>query len=610
VQGGQDPILLQSGQGTIDTVLASQGYGSGNFHIEADAWTIINSSADQPYPGTPPVDTSGFSGNWATSTSYTANTSFVVNDGWLWQAITSGTSASSGSGPQATTYGSSTPDGTGALTWKMVCPVGYSLILLDSNSQETKITSTDITGAAYYGLSMQNTLSATAPFDISLTNDTLGDAFVAQLYAHDGSRLFMTGNHVGEQGYNGGQQMEFLDNFTGLSTFSGNLFFGNNSGLAVNAATGANYTFTGNAFGAMATAISFPNAAALHSSITGNTFDSVTTAVDIAAGSSDYQITGNSLNGAALTYTATDSTINVFGNGVAATVTDVTTFATGALKINGGSATAGLATVTAGGVISSEASPSGGLGNALFGTTSGNTSGDVVTMSNTTVGVQDSGTLLSSLAPKASPSFTGTAAAVNLTTSGFTQITSNTYPTTGAGLELAGGAAGFVQAYNRTGAAWIPITLAGSTVTISPEAGSTVNITGLASSAGTNPLCYTVSGGLVTYSTSCTASDETLKNIDQRITGALDKLLRIDGFYFTWKDPDKYGAGKQIGVGAQTVERVFPELVSTGSDGIKSVAYDKLAAPIIEAMRELKVDNDNLRACQNNWKCRLFGVAP
>lgn len=55
-------------------------------------------------------------------------------------------------------------------------------------------------------------------------------------------------------------------------------------------------------------------------------------------------------------------------------------------------------------------------------------------------------------------------------------------------------------------------------------------------------------------------------------------------------------------------KKSFPNLVHTGSDGIKNVDYDKLAAPIIEALRELKADNDNLKACQNNWRCRLFGM--
>ena len=133
------------------------------------------------------------------------------------------------------------------------------------------------------------------------------------------------------------------------------------------------------------------------------------------------------------------------------------------------------------------------------------------------------------------------------------------------------------------------------------------NLNALASAAGTDPVCINTSTGALTYFTACTASDERLKNIGPRIDDALTKLLSINGFYFTWKDQEKYGAGRQIGVGAQTVEKVFPELVHTGSDGIKNVDYDKLAAPIIEALRELKADNDNLKACQNNWRCRLFG---
>ena len=41
--------------------------------------------------------------------------------------------------------------------------------------------------------------------------------------------------------------------------------------------------------------------------------------------------------------------------------------------------------------------------------------------------------------------------------------------------------------------------------------------------------------------------------------------------------------------------------------GMVIVDYQRLTAPIIEALRKLKADNDNLRACQSSWKCRLFG---
>ncbi len=127
---------------------------------------------------------------------------------------------------------------------------------------------------------------------------------------------------------------------------------------------------------------------------------------------------------------------------------------------------------------------------------------------------------------------------------------------------------------------------------------ASINFTALANTATTSAVCYNTGTGRISYDGTlgtCTVSDETLKNIGPRIDNALERLLQINGFYFTFKNPTAYGRGEQIGVGAQTVEKVFPELVSTDSEGHKSLAYDKLAAPIIEALRELKADNDNLR---------------
>jgi len=44
------------------------------------------------------------------------------------------------------------------------------------------------------------------------------------------------------------------------------------------------------------------------------------------------------------------------------------------------------------------------------------------------------------------------------------------------------------------------------------------------------------------------------------------------------------------------VEKIFPELVKTGDDGYKSVSYDKFSAVLIEAVKELKKENDSLKA--------------
>lgn len=52
--------------------------------------------------------------------------------------------------------------------------------------------------------------------------------------------------------------------------------------------------------------------------------------------------------------------------------------------------------------------------------------------------------------------------------------------------------------------------------------------------------------------------------------------------------------GTQIGVIAQEVETVFPELVHTDKEGYKSVSYSNLVAPLIEAVKELKQQNETL----------------
>jgi hypothetical protein len=77
-------------------------------------------------------------------------------------------------------------------------------------------------------------------------------------------------------------------------------------------------------------------------------------------------------------------------------------------------------------------------GNALFGTTTGNTSGDFVCMANTTVGVADCGSAPAAYALLASPNFTGTVGAAALTATGV--ITDSLSPTTSQSALLLSGA--------------------------------------------------------------------------------------------------------------------------------------------------------------------------
>ena len=82
----------------------------------------------------------------------------------------------------------------------------------------------------------------------------------------------------------------------------------------------------------------------------------------------------------------------------------------------------------------------------------------------------------------------------------------------------------------------------------------------------------------------------------QSLAHSLAKILAIHGVTYKWIDEDKYGSQTQIGVIAQEIEKIVPEVVTTGSDGVKRVKYTDLIPLVIEAMQELNVDLRVLKA--------------
>lgn len=86
-------------------------------------------------------------------------------------------------------------------------------------------------------------------------------------------------------------------------------------------------------------------------------------------------------------------------------------------------------------------------------------------------------------------------------------------------------------------------------------------------------------------------SDARLKDNVQTISG-LELVSQMRGVSFDWK---KDGS-PSVGVIAQEVETVMPSAVKTSENGMKSVEYDQIIGPLIEAVKELKADNDELRA--------------
>ena len=92
------------------------------------------------------------------------------------------------------------------------------------------------------------------------------------------------------------------------------------------------------------------------------------------------------------------------------------------------------------------------------------------------------------------------------------------------------------------------------------------------------------------------SSDERLKDNIQVIDGALEKVSQIKGVEFDWNDKQDVYEGHDIGVIAQDVEAVAPEIVETREDGYKAVKYEKLTALLIEAVKELTEQNKQMKA--------------
>jgi hypothetical protein len=69
------------------------------------------------------------------------------------------------------------------------------------------------------------------------------------------------------------------------------------------------------------------------------------------------------------------------------------------------------------------------------------------------------------------------------------------------------------------------------------------------------------------------------------ISQALQKVLEMNGVYFTWKDDDLNN--RRVGFLAQEMEKVLPEVVFTNPiDGLKGINYAELTAVLVQAIKE------------------------
>ena len=93
-------------------------------------------------------------------------------------------------------------------------------------------------------------------------------------------------------------------------------------------------------------------------------------------------------------------------------------------------------------------------------------------------------------------------------------------------------------------------------------------------------------------------SDIRFKKDIVKISDALQKVKSIGGYEYLWKEETKniHGfSGKDIGVIAQEIEKIIPEIVSTKESGFKGVRYEKIIPLLIEAIKDLSIQVEELR---------------
>ena len=91
------------------------------------------------------------------------------------------------------------------------------------------------------------------------------------------------------------------------------------------------------------------------------------------------------------------------------------------------------------------------------------------------------------------------------------------------------------------------------------------------------------------------SSDERLKDNITPLSNALDKINQIGGYEFDWNS-DSSHSGHDVGVIAQEIEKVLPEVVVDRDTGYKAVRYDKIVALLINAIKEQQLQIDELRS--------------
>jgi len=123
------------------------------------------------------------------------------------------------------------------------------------------------------------------------------------------------------------------------------------------------------------------------------------------------------------------------------------------------------------------------------------------------------------------------------------------------------------------------------------------------SEAGNAQFLSNISGSQIEASGDVIAfgsSDKRLKDNIQPISEPLYKLSKVGGYTFDWNDKQDTYKGNDVGVVAQEIEEILPQLVTTRDTGYKAVKYEKIVPLLIESIKEL---NKKVEDIEKNCDC-------
>ncbi len=132
-----------------------------------------------------------------------------------------------------------------------------------------------------------------------------------------------------------------------------------------------------------------------------------------------------------------------------------------------------------------------------------------------------------------------------------------------------------------------------------------------------NPSVKLDVNGAVNCTGGTCSSDIRWKKDVKPLENALENISKLEGVSYLWRTnefPDRdFSEERQIGLIAQEVEKIYPDLVKTDNEGFKSMDYMSFTAVLLESVKALKNENEEMRKVieemdeeQNNLKAEVM----